>query len=87
VSTLKKYLSDIGQSSDLRQLVSTTDITPRTITLVLDKLRTLEVTRKSTRDEELIVHCKDGQDTIILHLPFASGAKGAATIISYNEGS
>jgi hypothetical protein len=76
-----KYLSDIGSSADLRALVATTDVSPTTIPLLLDKPRTVKVIAKTATRDELVVRCKDDNATIILHLPFESGSRGHATVI------
>lgn len=82
---MAKLFSNIGLSEDLRKLVSTTDITIATITVVLDKLRTLTVDSKHTIKGELVVRCHEGKDIIILRLPFEPGSHGYATIISDME--
>lgn len=79
------YLPNIGSSADLRKLVATTDVTPTTIPLLLDKPRTVKVISKTATREELTVRCKDGATTIILHLPFEHGARGSARIITYTD--
>lgn len=82
---MARFLSNIGSSADLRALVATTDITPTTIPLLLDKPRTVTVISKTAARDELIVRCKDGTTTIILHLPFQSGSRGSATVITYED--
>ena len=77
------FLSDIGDSKDLRELVSRTDIDNTTISVVLDQLRTLDVRNKHSRPEELTVRCRDidTQAVVVLHLPFKEGARASAWII------
>ena len=90
VSNMSRFLSNIGQSDDLRKLVSEVDVSPTTISLVLDRLRTLEVIHKTAGKTELIVQCRDADDrtTVVLHLPYEANSVGQATIITYNpEGS
>lgn len=85
-----KHLRDIGSSKDVRRLVAKTDIEPTSIPLILDQPRTLTVTRKTPRADELIVECKEtGTDTrVILYLPYRALARASAKIITYpNDGS
>lgn len=80
------FVSNIGDSEMLRQLVSQTDITPATITIVLDQPRTLEVVTKASGPRELIVRCRDIEQkaTVVLHLPYQDGSRGSATIIIHD---
>jgi hypothetical protein len=80
-----KFLSDIGSSADLRALVATTDISPTTIPLLLDKVRSVLVISKQVKRDELVVRCKDGSTTIILHLPFKQESRGSAYVITYKD--
>lgn len=83
-----KHLPDIGPSDEIREMVSRVDITSQTIPLILDQPRTLGVTRKSIRNNELVVHCKDETASVVLYLPYAPGARGRASVITYiDEGS
>lgn len=82
---MAKHLSRIGLSEDLRRLVSTTDIAPVTISMILDAPRTLTVDNKQTVRGKLIVRCHEGTDIIILHLPFEPDSHGYAIIISDKE--
>lgn len=76
------FLSDIGKSDDIRRLVSRTDVDGATISLILDKPRTLAVVRKTPSKEELTVIAKDSDDEaiVVLHLPFAENTSAQATI-------
>ena len=79
------FLSNIGNSSDLRAQISQTDIR-NTVSLILDKPRTLEVRTKNFGKDELTVRCKDAEEqwvSIVLHLPLQGGAVASATIIYY----
>lgn len=82
---MAKFLSSIGNSAELRKLVSETDINHKTISLILDQPRTLEVVSKKAGPRELVVRCKDTEDrvSVVLHLPFEEGAVASATIIDY----
>lgn len=83
---MAKFLSNIGDSLMLRLLVSQTDVNNATISIVLDRPRTLEVVSKASGPRELIVRCRDTEQkaTVILHLPFERGSKGAATLIIHD---
>ena len=78
------FLSNIGNSSELRKQISQTDL-HNTVSLILDKPRTLEVRTKNFGRNELTVRCKDVEErvSIVLHLPFQEGAVASATIIDY----
>lgn len=83
---MAKFLSNIGDSLMLRLLVSRTDVDNATISIVLDRPRTLEVVSKASGPRELIVRCRDIEQkaTVILHLPFERGSKGAAALIIHD---
>lgn len=78
-------LPDIGPSDEIRELVARVDITQQTISLILDVPRTLRVTRKSVRNDELVVHCRDNLASVTLYLPYAPGARGRAFVITYTD--
>lgn len=80
-----KLLSDIGPSDEIRAIVARVDIAPQTIPLILDEPRTLRVTRKSVRNDELVVHCRDKTASVTLYLPFAPLARGRASVITYTD--
>ena len=77
------FLSDIGPSDMLRNLVSQIDINSTTIPVILDKPRTLWVTSKTLGTTELIAQCHDDEVTVILYLPYADNTVGQASIIYY----
>ena len=79
------FLSNIGDSLAIRQLVSQTDVNNTTISLVLDQVRTLRVQTKITGRDGLTVRCHDTdqQASILLHLPFQEGAVASATIVDH----
>jgi hypothetical protein len=81
------FLSDIGPSDTLRRLVSKTDEDPKPITVKLDVVRQLRIVVKTSARDELIVRCRDTDDrtTVVLHLPYAPGAAGRATVITRGE--
>ena len=83
----KKFLSNIGKSADIRQLISHTDVDQTTVTLVLDELRTLKVKMKTNRQDELTVRCSDTDKraTVILHLPYQGDAAASADIIDHTD--
>lgn len=83
------FLSNIGDALTLRELVSQTDIHNTTISVILDKLRTLEIVTKTTGLQELVVRCRDTEErvSVVLHLPFEEGAVASATIIDHTESS
>ena len=84
---MSQFLSNVGPSDDIRQLVARSVRDGTSISLVLDRPRTLRVLNTHRGRSELIVRCKDGTTSVVLHLPYADNAAGQATIISYNEGS
>ncbi len=79
------FLSNIGDSLAIRELVSQTDIHNTTITLVLDQIRTLKVQTKIFGRDGLTVRCHDTDQraSILLHLPFQEGAIASATIVNH----
>lgn len=81
------FLQDIGDSAELRKLLSTTDINPTTVSIILDRPRTLQVATKIQSQEELTVRCNDIDDnsTVVLHLPFEKKAVASANIIIHTE--
>lgn len=78
------FLSNIGSSNELRKQISQTDL-HNTVSIVLDKPRTLEVSTKNFGKNELTVRCKDIEErvSIVLHLPYREGAVASATIIDH----
>ncbi len=84
---MARFLSDIGDALELRKQVSRTDIHNTTISVVLDKPRTLEVVTKTAGLQELVVRCRDIDErvSIVLQLPFEEGAVASATIIDHTE--
>lgn len=87
------HLRDIGASDELRALVAEAEIKPTTIPVILDYPRTLHITRKLPREDELIVECRsaevDDDTRVVLYLPYRPGARASAKVITYshNEGS
>ena len=83
------FLSDIGPADKIRDIVLDSLSQKKTVSLELDKTRTVRVIRTANGHTELIVRCKDvdTNTSIVLHLPDAPNSVGQATIISYNEGS
>jgi hypothetical protein len=83
------FLSNIGNSAMLRKLVSQTDIKKQTVSVVLDKPRTLEIVNKNAGPHELTVRCRDIEErvSVVLHLPFEEDSVASATIIDHTESS
>ena len=81
------FLSNIGDSRRIREQISQTDLYNTTISLILDKPRTLEVVQKSLGVTELTVRCRDIEElvSVVLHLPFEDGAVASATIINHTS--
>lgn len=86
---MSTFLNNIGNSADIRRLVSQTDIDNTTVSLLLDRLRTLEVITKTKGRGELTVRCHDTEQrvSVVLHLPYQEGAVASATIIDHTESS
>lgn len=78
------FLNDVGPSDEIRKIISETDVTPTSISLILDRPRTMTVIHKQAKDNELSVRCRDIEDgaIIVLHLPFQEGSRAQATIIT-----
>jgi hypothetical protein len=81
------FLSNIGNSTMLRKLISQTDIDNATVSVVLDIPRTLEVVSKNAGPRELTVRCRDIETrvSVVLHLPFKEDAVASATIIDHTH--
>ncbi len=84
---MSTFLPNIGPADDIRKLVAQSERNGTSISLILDKLRTLTIVSTTRGASELIVRCYERDDTIVLHLPYGPQANGQATIISYDEGS
>jgi hypothetical protein len=79
------YLKDIGDSEELRTLISQVDINNGTISLILDQPRTLRILSKTPGKTQLIVRCRDteARASVVLHLPFHEGERGSAHVIDH----
>ncbi len=82
------FLSDIGPSDELRELVAAVDTSVTTIRLMLDKWRVLGVVTKTYAKTTLIVQCRDSDPdqkvSVVLHLPYEPGSVGQATVLFHN---
>lgn len=79
------FLSNIGDSLAIRQLVSQTDIHNTTITLILDQIRTLRVKTKIVGRGSLMVRCQDTDQrvSVQLILPFGEDAVASAYVVDH----
>lgn len=82
---MSTFLDNIGSAADIRKLVAESERDGTSISLILDRPRTLKVVNTTRGKTELIVQCKDNDASIVLHLPYAPNQAGQATIISYGE--
>lgn len=84
---MARFLSNIGDSAMLRKLVSQTDINQQTVSIVLDKPRTIEVVSKNAGPTVLTVRCRDIEEkvSIVLNLPFQEDSVASATIIDHTD--
>lgn len=87
---MDNFLSNIGDAEKLRERVTDALENNRALTLILDgeDARTVRIISVTATDEELTVLCSDTNDssTVILHLPYSSGAAAQADVVSYLEG-
>lgn len=83
-----KYLK-IGDSGEMRQLVARAISDNTSVSLILDKPRTLFEFIVKAREDEMIVQCRDidksERTTVILHLPYQEKAIAEAMIIVHDE--